>query len=381
MIDLSRLTRIQAVALLLLTLAAVAGCMLVATSRELIPSPPPGEKTDLELYRRIVNHVHDGEGYYDAAGRELRAMGYPTRSVFNWRTPLYAWVNGLLPGPLWGKSLLIVLCLITIVLAGDFVLREGSLTMAVTNGLLLVGALLWCIGPDNCLVTELWAGVLITLSICAYARDRWPIAVVLGIVALFFRELALPYCLISAGMAWRGRKRAELVAWLVGLGLYGLFMASHAMEVLSRITPNDLAHKSGWIQFGGVGFLLATARMNFLLMGLPAWCTAVYVPLALLGLVTWRGPIGTRVALAAGAYAAAFLVVGMQINFYWGLMYTPLLTFGFARTAITLRALWQVAVLPGDFTRGALGLSPFGPPTSLAAAPGSQGASTSPTSS
>jgi hypothetical protein len=377
MTSFSERTRPQALAILVLTVASIGWCLSVATSRELIPSPPPGEKTDLELYRRIVNHVHDGESYYDAAARELRAMHYPTRSVFNWRTPPYAWVNGMLPGPLWGKGLLILLCLATILMAGDFVMREGRMVMAVTNGLLLIGALMWCIGPDNCLVTELWSGTLIALSVCAYAQDRWRLAVALGLMALFFRELALPYCVISLGLAAWHRRKPEAAAWLVGLGLYVLFMTYHALQVTGRLTGTDLAHKESWIQFGGVGFLLATARMNFLLMGLPAWCTAVYLPLSLLGLAGWRGSMGHRVALATGIYVAAFAIVGMPVNFYWGLMYTPLLTFGFARSAISLRDLASAVLRPQDIAAEAVRLPSFPSPSTFAGPP-SAGTGSSP---
>ena len=39
-------------------------------------------------------------------GDELRTRGYPTASVFNWRTPLPLWVIGKLPHPMIGKVLL-----------------------------------------------------------------------------------------------------------------------------------------------------------------------------------------------------------------------------------------------------------------------------------
>src|SRR5438874_1953192 len=61
---------------------------------------------DLEAYRRIVARVHTGEDYYRAAGEELRAGGYATSSVFNWRPPLYAWLLAAFPQPEWGQALL-----------------------------------------------------------------------------------------------------------------------------------------------------------------------------------------------------------------------------------------------------------------------------------
>src|SRR3989304_1677149 len=52
---------------------------------------------DVALYRAEADRIHNGEGYYQAAAAELKARGYPTRSVFNWRTPLPLWLIGKLP--------------------------------------------------------------------------------------------------------------------------------------------------------------------------------------------------------------------------------------------------------------------------------------------
>ena len=48
----------------------------------------------MALYRAEVDRIRNGEGYYQAAAAELTARGYPTRSVFNWRTPLPMWLLG-----------------------------------------------------------------------------------------------------------------------------------------------------------------------------------------------------------------------------------------------------------------------------------------------
>src|SRR4051812_7219871 len=53
------------------------------------PTDGPG---DIALYRAEVDRMHAGEEYYTVAGEELRSRGYPTRSVFNWRTPLPTWL-------------------------------------------------------------------------------------------------------------------------------------------------------------------------------------------------------------------------------------------------------------------------------------------------
>ena len=102
----TRLTRRQARwALALIAAAIVAG--VAVTLSPLASSnlgPHPNEKGDVALYQAEVDRIHQGEGYYQAAAAELTARGYPTRSVFNWRTPLPMWLLGKLPNVVLGKA-------------------------------------------------------------------------------------------------------------------------------------------------------------------------------------------------------------------------------------------------------------------------------------
>jgi hypothetical protein len=289
----------------------------------------PADGSDLRLYRRVVECVHAGEDYYEAAGREMRAAGYPTGSIFNWRPPLYAWLVGLFPTPTWAQVVLGIIALVAMFLACALMGREGGIGRVAAGILPLVGALYWCIDGDAFLSQELWAGILIALSICLFAQDRWRLGLATGLSALFLRELALPYCLICLLSAWRQRRGEETIIWLIGVILYAVCMLLHGMAVRDRILPADRVHAS-WVQFGGAAFLLLTCRMNAYLFNAPLWLSAVYLPLALLGLAAWRGWTGARLALTAGVYVAAFAVVGQPFNDYWGLMNAPLLAFGIA---------------------------------------------------
>ncbi|HLN33327.1 MAG TPA: hypothetical protein VK395_36705 [Gemmataceae bacterium] len=338
-------TRGQALLILAITSAALAWLLSAALLKRNDAHAPAQGGNDLRLYRSIVERVHAGENYYDAAGTELRARGYPTGSVFNWRAPVYAWVLGKLPAPVWGQVLLALLAIVTLLMAVGVLQREAGTWPAAAGVLLLLGPFVWCIDGDAFFAQELWAGVLITFSVCAYGYGRWPMGLGAGLCALFFRELTLPYCLIAAGLAWRQGRRREVLAWVAGFALYAIFLAFHAREVLARVTPADRVPGS-WLQFGGAPFLLATCRMNVFLFALPAWVSALYLPLSLLGLLAWRGPVGTRLALTAGTYVAAFSIVGQPFNNYWGLLYTPLLSFGIVRAPVALIDLCKAIVRP-----------------------------------
>jgi len=313
---------------------------------------------DLDLYRRISLRVHAGEGYYDAANQELRAFGYPTGSIFNWRTPFYAWLHGAMPAPVFGRLLLVALSLVTLSLAYRFLAAEGASAWA--SGLCLIfiaGNFLWSLDGDAFYCQELWAGALIAMSICAYAGGNWIMGVLTALIALFFRELALPYCLIACAMAYYQGRRRELCIWAAGLCLYVLFFCWHASQVTHQITPGDRLPAT-WLQFGGAGFLITTCQMNKLLFSAPAWVSAIFLLLSCMGLAGWRSRSGVIIGLTVAAYLIAFTMVGQAFNDYWGLIYTPLLPFGLIHSPRAIADLWasfrrqQVNGLPAsEFTR------------------------------
>jgi hypothetical protein len=329
-----------------LVLTAVIVCSTWLVLGSLRPALPDGGPArggvDLELYRRIIEQVHGGVGYYDAANRELRSFGYPTGSVFNWRLPVYAWLLGLMPAPGAGRLLFIALALLTLVLAHSVVARDRLLWRTVLCLILLAGCFVWCLDGDAFLSQELWAGLLITLSACAYAKGNWVIGLLAGLAALFYRELALPYCVIALLLAWREGRSKEVAAWLGGFALFGVFYFYHAGEVMHRITPGDRLPAS-WVQFGGAGFLIASCQMNRFLFSAPGWVSAIYLVVSCLGLASQRSPLAARLGLTVAAYLAAFTVVGQPFNDYWGLLYVPLLPFGLVWGPAALADLWSRA--------------------------------------
>lgn len=316
--------------------------------------PPPGATTDLDFYERISGCVREGESYYDASQRELRAHGYPTRSVFNWRPPTLTWLSGRLPGLDWLRSVLVLVVLFAVALTSLDLLRDVRLIPAGVGAVAFVGATAWVFGPKTFLFHEVWAGALITLSLGLLRRNWVRSGVAVGVAALFVRELALPYVLVCLALAWYEGRRREMRAWMLGLAVFAPFMIAHALAVLSRLNDLDHAMPKGWVRFGGARFVLVTSQSNVFLMALPLWCTAVYTALSGLGFWYWcrENGEGRRTGLTAAAYLAAFSVVGAPFNFYWGFVDAPLLAIGFAHAPGALAGLVETAVLRSNVNRG-----------------------------
>ncbi|MBN2579430.1 MAG: hypothetical protein JXB10_10595, partial [Pirellulales bacterium] len=154
----------------------------------------------------------------------------------------------------------------------------------------------------------------------------------------FFRELALPYALTAAAIAaWR-RRRRELIGWTLGLTAWAAFYAWHAWRVSALIPEDAPSHAASYFHLGGWQFTLGAFQMNYYLLILPLWCTAVFLAVGTAGLLRRGNAFTRRVAAGIGAYLLFFSFVGQDFNTYWGFLVTPLVCFGFARFFFVLRS-------------------------------------------
>src|SRR5262249_3211434 len=111
-----------------------------------------------------------------------------------------------------------------------------------------------------------------------------------------------------------------------------------------RLAKGDALNLTHWMQFNGTAFILLTTQINFFLILAPAWVAALYLSLALLGLIAWPGETGLRTAGTVFTFIAAFAVLGMKPhNSYWGLMYARLLPLGLVWAPAAGRDLWRAA--------------------------------------
>lgn len=301
-----------------------------------------GAGVDLKCYRAIAERIHAGEGYYKAAGDELRSRGYPTQSLFNWRLPLLAILIGHLPTVDTGKIAAALLAFTTSLMWVSILRRHlPSLGWRIFGYLLVLDPIIYSLSGDVFLAHEFWAGTLISLSLAAYAKQWRFAAVCCGLAALFLRELSLLFVVIMLLVDFAEGRRREALAWSIGIMGFGVELFFHWIKISGMVTQ-DLAFKGGWVVVGGWPFVLSASRMDPYLLLAPSWVAAVIIPLLLIGLLGWRSELGLRVGATVGIFMSVFLFVGLPFNQYWGMMYSSFMLLGLLNVPYAFNDLWQL---------------------------------------
>lgn len=300
-------------------LGALLVFVVLASTPAPVPSRLPGPATgDVATFEAMVGRLEAGESYYPVFGDELRRHGYPGRSIFNWRTPLLLSALSRVPS-LVSRSVLVGLGALLFFATFRMTAHE-PLWVAVGN-VMQAGAVAPVFAAGAEVFGEVWAGLLIGLSVCMFARRKAGTAIGLGLLALFLRELAAPYCAACAAVALHQRRWREVSAWLGGASLYGAYYAWHFIQVRAHQLSTDAAHPTPWLNFGGLSSLLRAADWHAWLLLSPPWATALAMTTVALGVVASRTPLHAR--LAAGVYSVFFMVAGQSFNGYWGLLAWP----------------------------------------------------------
>lgn len=303
----------------------------------------PAKQGDLQTYAQVVERLRLGVPYYEALHAELAEHRYGTHSVFNWRTPLFLSGLAMLPNEAAAQGLLIGLAVLAGGMASWLARRSGGPLAGLLTALLLGLSLFSVLVPRASFAFELWAGVLILLSVSAYGLQLPWLGLAAALLALFLRELAGAYVVICLVLAWRERRWSEVAAWGVGLAAYAVYFVLHWRAALAMVRPEDIADAESWLQFGGLGFVIGSASYNGIFLVLPYWATALALGFGLAGLAGGRQPAGWRALLTVLGYLGLFSIFGKPVNQYWGGLYTPLLMPGLVWALPALRDLWLAA--------------------------------------
>jgi hypothetical protein len=327
-----------------LTLAAMIVLVMVTMGRApLVPADAgmvAAPEGDLVSYQRIIERMRGGADYYTAAHEVLVADGYGTRSVFNWRTPAWPVLLAALPAG-WGQGLLAALALAGVLMVYRMMREDGGILVAGIAALAVAGSLGSIASPASMVFSEVAAGALILVSVAAYGNSWRVMGLVAALLALSLRELAAPYVVVCIVLAVREKRWDELPLWALGLVAYAAYFGWHWWMVSQQLGPIDRAYGDGWLQVGGLGFILATAGFNGLWSLAPLWLAAVFLPVGLLGL--WAWPKGTLALATVVVFVVLFAAVGKSFNAYWGALYTPVMMLGLGWAIL---AVWEAIVRP-----------------------------------
>jgi len=279
-----------------IVLGVLAALLLASLTVLGVPAPAPdtasaNPQTDIVLYEGIVSAVAHGEDYYRAAADALRAGSYPLRPFLTFRLPGLAVVQGALPLAV----TLALLCMLAFATAyawyhrlREAVARVPALLAAL---FLLAAGMLAFVQPELIVFHEIWAGLLVALSLALRRPGRWVEAVTIALIAMLIRETAALYVLVMAALAFAEGQRREAAGWTAALGVFALVLAAHA------------------------------------------------VALALFGWASWRDPLALRTAATFCAYAVVISLFARLDTFYWGLMIAPAFLIGLAFVPDALRDL------------------------------------------
>jgi hypothetical protein len=184
--------------------------------------------SDVALYAQIVEGVRAGGNYYAVTAEALRAGDYPLRPFVTFRLPTLAVVQATLPG--WAVAGLLYALAAGVLVAWHRRFREAlRRPLAVASALLLIAAgslASWQVELAG--FHEVWAGLLIALSLARYRSDHWAEAVGWGLTAAVIRETAALYLVVMATLAWRDGDRRQALAWSAALAVLSLLLAAHA---------------------------------------------------------------------------------------------------------------------------------------------------------
>lgn len=331
---------------------ALCALLLAATLLALAaPSPPPvshdpaaraNDQADVVLYESIVAGVRGGGNYYAVTAQALRAGDYPLRPFVTFRLPTLALFQASMPAVV--STVLLYMLAACVMLAWYSRLRPAfarvpPLAIALV---LLAGGMTAFVQSELVAFHEIWAGLLIALSLALRRKHRWVEAVAFGMMAMLVRETAALYVAIMATLAWLEGSRRESLAWGATIAIFAAVVALHAHAVGQVVSAADPA-SPGWAGMLGFGFFVKTMSISTALALAPPALAALLVGLTLIGWSAWREPLALRAITTFAAYAVLLSLFGRTDTFYWGLMIAPALLVGLAFAPDALRDLYVAA--------------------------------------
>ncbi|TNE59228.1 MAG: hypothetical protein EP341_02335 [Sphingomonadales bacterium] len=285
------------------------------------------EHGDVALYRKIVEQMDAGHGYYESAAALHRRGNYPLKPFITVRPPTLAFMTHWLgSGVLYVLAGLLVLANLLVWLNLE---RDASLPrrLAIAAIIGLGGAAM--VGPPQIVMHENWSGLLLSLAMGLYlSRNWWPAFVVMA-AALALREFAiLLAALIGALALWQRQWMRAGASLALGLG-FAIAMFFHWQAVSSVLQPGDLPSPPWQGMRGLSGFVSDTAQLS-ILQFMPGPIATLAVLAAFFGWAGYAHRGRDRLLPLAwfGGFALVIALFARENNFYWAAVLQPAFLLG-----------------------------------------------------
>ncbi|KAA1400414.1 hypothetical protein [Aeromicrobium ginsengisoli] len=326
-------------AVLGIVVLAIVGAALAVGPLQDYATQSSRHDADKDLYRAVIDHVRHGEGFYSASVAEQLERDYPVRPAMTVREPTLTWLLAGLGGWRHGIAVLAALA----VVAGLAMIKglesvDTRRAFFLLSGLGALVAFGPYVGPIQVTQHECWAGLLVVLSLAVRTSERFAAAVVLGLVACLFRELAAPYLVIMAVAAMGERRRREATAWIAAGGLFAVTYAVHLWAVARQTSASD-PESPGWFAHDGLTHVLETVRLTTFAGAGPDLLSVLVLVLGLLGWASIASPLANRVLAWIAFWVVLTLFVGRPENIVWGFLWAGPLVLGMVLAPGALRDL------------------------------------------
>jgi hypothetical protein len=321
---------------------------LLGAHKQFQNKPAPHHRSDITLYRAIIEGLQHGGGYYRTAINLQDKWGYPTTPQVTVRLPALAEFIALV-GPTVAWCVLVALITVTSLL---FIVRLDRLSdsrlqwylasagFGITAGLYVTPSLIY--------MHEVWAGLFISLALVLRSDSRWWPAVALGIAAACIRETALVYGAAMGVLALWQRRWSEAAAWAAGAAAFFGYLAWHFHEVNVHQVA-DPPRSPGWLVVKGWPFIVESMQASSPLVFGPIQLAAILTPFLLLGLFFLRRDQMTlRLLATVLGFCLVFFFLGRNNNIYWGMLYAPLIFVGIGFAPLGVVSLARALRRPPD---------------------------------
>ena len=301
-----------------------------------------GELGDVRLWQNVLDRMRQGQSYYSAMEMALRNTGnYPLRPFWSFRLPTLACFMSIFKTNFVPRILLALLAIAMVLFWSKLLLESSGWISVLLGNILLTFSVVCAVLPSAIVWHDLWAGVLVAMSIGLYSKNR-TLSVLFGLLALTLRIQVVPFIIVMGCFALFEKRFRESGVWFAALGAFVIYVTIHAYFVSKHVTDSDPS--KNWIGFGGWSFIIATTRWTLPgIVGL-SFASGALLPVSLFSLASWHNACARRAAATMLVYCFAFMIMGNPDNDYWGLLYSPLWAVGVACSPKTIRELCSAAL-------------------------------------